>query len=136
MRARSLAPRLVALSVGLWLAACAPASPTPVPDAGRITADQVEVLADQVSLRGTTSLPDEACLFTQLTAGGMLIPDWPTDCLRPSSGAWQLSVALGQRGQPPALNPTTAYQFHIWLRDQPGVAATLAFDVASPPVPR
>jgi hypothetical protein len=91
--------------------------------------------AQRLTVSGTTTLPDGVCLVTQLMAGEALVPDWPIDCISPAQGAWALDVALGERGQPPALTPGVDYELFVWLRDYPLVADRLPFDLDGPAAP-
>jgi hypothetical protein len=113
------------------LAACAGGGVTPA--AGQIDADQLATDTRRLTVSGTTTLPDDACLLTQLMIGQSLAPDWPTECVTPAHGAWRLSVALGEKGQPPALTPGVAYELLVWLRDHPEVGDRLPFDLDGPP---
>lgn len=117
------------------ITACAGRGATPLGEpgaAGRIVADQLAAEAGRLTVSGTTTLPDGACLLTQLMIGQSLAPDWPTECVTPAQGAWRLSVALGEKGQPPALTPGVNYELLVWLRDHPEVGDRLPFDLDGP----
>ncbi|MBL8057050.1 MAG: hypothetical protein JNK29_10155 [Anaerolineales bacterium] len=117
------------LAAAAALAACT-AGGTPV--SGTIAVDALTAEAGNLSVGGTTTLPDDACLLTQLMINGTLAPDWPTDCVTPAQGAWRQTVALGAKGQPPALLPGEKYELLVWLRDHPEVGSRRPVELGGP----
>ena len=65
-------------------------------------------------------------IFNALTLGMMCSVVW-------DSGAWQLSVAVGKRGEPPAPKAGVTYEFLIWARDLPTVSARRPADIGPLP---
>ena len=116
------------------MAASATATP---PLAGTITVTQVSVTADEITFAGRSTLPDGACLQTQLFARSVPVDWWPlNDCVPVRNGAWALAVPLGQGGAPAALDPTVDYTLRAWAFDDPGIQSELFWlELAGPPTP-
>jgi len=103
------------------------------PSSDRITIEVVEVAASQVVVRGQSSLPDGACVSTELWADGAPQAWWPADaCARVMQGAWELVVPLGA-GQ--ALQPGVQYMVRAYQPGGPNIVATFPFDLNAPPSP-
>jgi hypothetical protein len=107
-----------------------PAAP---PSDGQITIDGVEVTAEYVAIRGTSTLPDETCINTELWADGVAQPWWPTETCAPvQQGAWMLDVSLeGDQ----ALQPGVQYIVRAYQPGGPNIVATFPFDLDAPPAP-
>jgi len=103
------------------------------PPSGRITVKGVEVTAAQVVVRGTSTLPDGACVSAELWADGALQTWWPADaCASTEQGEWELVVPLGA-GQ--ELQPGVQYMVRAYQPGGPNVVATFPFDLNAPPAP-
>lgn len=109
------------VTLAALLSACA--GPAPVPAATQLTVDDLQAGAGRLAFSGSTSLPDQTCLLTQVLIEGAVAPDWPVDCVFPVNGRWRLEVAVGLRGQPPQPRSGADWAFVIWTRDLPGLAA-------------
>lgn len=132
----------IALVLGLLSACTAPAgAPTPVQatptiPAGSYTLDisGVEVRAGEritITFTGTTTLPEGACLITQLTADGADVEWWPQGHCAPIGPTWEIGVTL-----PGPLDDEAHYRLHAWWDGDPaGVTDVFYFDLAPPPGP-
>jgi hypothetical protein len=118
----------------LTLTACtAPVSRTPIqPDPGtdHYTLDitGVEVRAgEEITFTGTTTLPEGACLLSELTQDGDLVPWWPGDaCTLISAPTWEINVFLTE-----PLDEGAQYRLRAWWDGDPeGVADVFYFDLA------
>ncbi|MBW6467131.1 MAG: hypothetical protein K0B06_11550 [Brevefilum sp.] len=131
-----LKPALALTLTGATLAACAPppAAPTqPDPGTDHYTLDitGVEVRAgEQIAFTGTTTLPEGACLLSELTQDGDLVPWWPGDtCTLISGPTWKINVFLTE-----PLDEDAQYTLRAWYDEDPeGVADVFYFDLAPPP---
>lgn len=118
------------LSLVVALSACAAPS---APAGQTLSIDVIGAEPGRLTFGGATTLPAEHCLLTQLIINGAVAPDWPVECVYPAAGAWQLSVAVGKRGEPPAPKAGVTYEFLIWARDLPTVSARRPADIAPLP---
>jgi hypothetical protein len=100
---------------------------------GRISIEGVEVTDAQVAVRGTSTLPDEACVSAELWADGVLQAWWPTDaCASIQEGQWALTVLL-EPGQ--ALESGVQYMLRAYQPGGPDIVSTFPFDLDAPPLP-
>ncbi|MGD1994207.1 MAG: hypothetical protein PVI59_13525 [Anaerolineae bacterium] len=103
------------------------------PPGDRITVDGVEVNEAQVAVRGTSTLPDDACVSTELWADGAPLLWWLTDACAPvKQGAWELIVPLEQEQ---ALQPGVQYMVRAYQPGGPNIVSTFPFDLDGPPMP-
>ena len=86
--------------------------------------------AEEITFSGTTTLPEGACLLSELTQDGDLVPWWPGDACTPvSEPTWEINVFLTE-----PLDEGAQYRLRAWWDDDPqGVADVFYFDLASPP---
>lgn len=113
-----------------------PTAPHPPTDLQKITITGVEVHpGKQISFTGRTSLPDDACLRSELTQDGAPVTWWPVDdCTPVTHGTWQISVTLGSGDHPATLEEDAQYRLRTWWPEDPaGVVAVFYFDLAPPP---
>lgn len=111
----------------------APGDTAPQPPQGAIAISGVEATAEQVTLRGKSSLPEDSCISTELWADGVLVSWWPTDlCATVEQGLWELTVPL-QAEQ--VLEPGVQYMARAFQAGGPNIVATFAFDLEGPPPP-
>jgi hypothetical protein len=104
------------------------------PPAGDITIEGVQVTSAQVVVRGSSTLPDEACLNSELLAGGTPETWWPGDhCARIQQGEWELLIPLESEQ---ALQPDVQYTVRVFLPGGPNIVSTFLFDLDSPPTPQ
>lgn len=136
--------RLLILFLGVILiSACsAPtAAPTLTPTTNGeilpiLTITGVEVhIGEQITFTGKTTLAEGACLRSELTQDGDLVPWWPSsECFPVTGQTWQISVTLDTDGRPSTLDDEAQYQLRAWWDVDPkGVADVFYFDLASPP---
>ncbi|MGC9347779.1 MAG: hypothetical protein ACP5JG_06545 [Anaerolineae bacterium] len=110
-----------------------PGGGTGQPPSGRIMITGVRVTDADVTIRGEITLPDEACINTELWADGVLQGWWPTDaCARVAQGEWELTVPLGPEQ---TLQPGVQYMVRAYLPGGPNIVATFPFDLDAPPSP-
>lgn len=94
------------------------------PPSASITIEGVEVTTAQIAIRGTSTLPDGACVSTELWAEGAPQMWWPRDTSVPvQNGTWQLLVPLGRDGAPPKLDATARYVVRAYQRHSPDVVS-------------
>jgi hypothetical protein len=119
--------------LALTAAGCQPDEP---PQA--ITVESVQVEAGEaIRLTGTSRLPDETCIQTQLYAQQNLQSWWPVDsCGYVRDGAWTLEVPLQTESTTIGLAADLEYQVVAHQKDHPEVQAPIfVFDLATPPEP-
>jgi len=103
----------------------------------RLSTDSVEISAGQhIAFAGKSTLPDGTRLQTGLLADGELEPWWPDDALaNVQSGAWRVSVPLGQGAVPATLDRAAQYTLQVRHEDEPEITSEFHFDLAGPPTP-
>jgi hypothetical protein len=100
---------------------------------GDIAVTDVHVTEDQVAVRGTTTLPDDACVRTELWADGTPLAWWPTDACAPvTDGEWQMVIPLEEYQ---ALQSSVQYIVRAYQPGGPNVVSTFPFDLDGPPMP-
>jgi hypothetical protein len=130
------------LGMTLILAACS-SLPTEAIDEPTDPSYSLEILSVsveqgvRVELKGTTTLPDGSCVYTQLGQDATAVAWWPVGkCFPIEVPNWQFSVPLGVEGAPAELNPDSAYCIRVWW---PGASdeslAEFDFDLTPPPAP-
>ena len=103
------------------------------PPSGGIAIKGVAVTAEQVAVRGESTLPDGACLNVELWADGALQRWWPADtCVSVDQGAWELVVPLDEAQ---TLQPGVQYMVRAFQPGGPNVVSTFPFDLDAPPSP-
>jgi len=103
------------------------------PPSGGITIQGVEVTAEQVVVRGESTLPDGTCLNVELWADGALQSWWPAGtCVSVEQGAWELIVPLDEAQ---ALQSGVQYMVRAFESGGPDVVSTFPFDLDAPPAP-
>jgi len=103
------------------------------PPEGRITIKQVEASKEQVLIRGVGTLPDGACVSTELWADGAPLSWWPNEtCATAQEGVWELAVPL-EPGQ--TLQAGVQYMVRAYQPGGPDIVATFPFDLDTPPTP-
>jgi hypothetical protein len=124
------------------LPAAAHGAETPTPAlqevGSAVTIKNVRVDADQISVSGTSALPDGTCILTSLRTGRQAREWWwPADvCATVHRGAWQIVVPLGKEGAPARLDPTLIYEVRAWQQGRPSTKVAFPFDLAGPPTPK
>lgn len=114
----------------------APGADAGGPPAGSITIEAVQVDDRRVTVRGRSTLPDGACLGTELWVDGVLAGWWPAEtCVPVQDGTWQQAVPLGVEQAPGALDSAVQYILRAWLPGGPDIIAVFPFDLAGPPAP-
>jgi hypothetical protein len=106
--------------------------------APRIFIDLVQVNEGSgVYVSGRSTLPDGACVKTELLEDQKVLEWWPRDvCVEIANGKWEFLAALGRDGAPERLNPDVEYQIHAFWPDQPDKVDTrFPFDLSGPPAP-
>ena len=107
-----------------------PPAPTPPQSPALLSIQGVRVDGRQVVVHGHGTLPDGACVYTQLLAKGEPQTWWPTEtCAIVQDKAWQIEVAA----LPEPLSREAQYMVRAWLRDDPSVETAFPFDLAGPP---
>ncbi len=115
------------------------AAPTPTADAadkerpptGDIGIEGVEASAGQVVVRGTSSLDADACIQTELWAGGLPVDWWPAEtCVTLAGGTWELVVGLEGAQE---LEPGVQYMVRAYQAGGPDVVSTYSFDLDESP---
>jgi hypothetical protein len=125
---------LLALSGCAQSQTAQPEVPSPVD--GTIAIRGVHIEQGSISFTGETTLPDGACIQTQLQADNDEVTWWPSDaCVNVHSGTWEIRVQLGVDGAPDEMNSSAQYIMRAWSRDTPSILATFNFDLTGPPVP-
>lgn len=90
-----------------------------------------------LSVRGTTTLPEDHCVYTQLFADGVEVDWWLVGKCYPLEGPdWTFTIPLGVEGTPPELDPGKTYRLEIWWPGAPAeTRGAFEFDLAAPPAP-
>lgn len=122
---------LILLLLAGMLTACTrslsrpPVALTPGPSAA-ITIDQVQVNQGAgVYVTGHSTLPDGACVQTELLADQKVAEWWPREvCVEIDANQWEILAALGREGAPGRLDPKVAYQIHAWNPQDPSGTST------------
>ena len=88
----------------------------------------------RIIFRGSSSLPNDTCLRTQLYLSEEPIDWWPADqCAAVQNSRWQMAVSLGEGEAPAELDATKSYGLLVWQRDNPAVESEIFFfDIAGP----
>jgi hypothetical protein len=104
---------------------------------GSITIEGVQVtVGEEIVVHGRSTLPDGACLGSELWANGALQSWWPGEtCLVVEDGTWQMAVPLGAAGAPAELDRSAHYMLRAFQQGGPDVVSVFAFDLAGPPTP-
>lgn len=98
---------------------------------GSIDVEGVEVSAEQVVIRGTSTLEEGACVNAELWADGAPLSWWPTEvCASVEGGTWELVVPL-EEGQ--ALQSGVQYMVRAYQPGGPNIVSTFPFDLDGPP---
>jgi hypothetical protein len=102
---------------------------------GNISIEQVQVTAgERIVVHGRSSIPEEACLKTELWANGAQQTWWPVDyCVPVAKGEWRLVVPLATGSRPTELNPLADYLVRAVVEGRADVEAEFPFDLAGPP---
>ena len=144
MRDPSFTVMMLLTLVSSVLVSCSPAVATEIETLtpalqemnSAVTIRGVGVDADQISVSGTSTLPDGTCILTSLRTSGQVQGWWPADaCATVQKGAWQIVVPLGKEGAPPQLDVSLLYEVHAWQRGQPSTDVMFPFDLTGPPTP-
>ncbi|MGC9400131.1 MAG: FG-GAP repeat domain-containing protein [Anaerolineae bacterium] len=110
-------------------AVAVPIEATP-PPTGQISINGVEASPERVVVRGTSTLPEAACLKTELWADGVPLPWWPIDaCAEVADGEWKMVVPLEGKQ---ALQPGVQYMVRAYLSGGPNIVSTFPFDLDGP----
>jgi hypothetical protein len=135
---------LIALIL-LLLAGCT--GPTPAagpgeveegPEGHTISIEGIRVTAGEgLTIRGTTTLPEDHCVYTQLYANDAEVDWWLVGkCYPPEGPNWEFNIPLGAEGTPAELDPDIAYRLEVWWPGAPGETRDVfEFDLAGPPAP-
>jgi len=103
------------------------------PPEGSITVTGVRVSGDHVIVRGESTVPEGACVSTELWADGAPVSWWPSDaCVPVMEGAWELMVPLDP-GQ--SLDAGVQYMVRAYQPGGPNIVSTFPFDLGGPPTP-
>jgi hypothetical protein len=98
---------------------------------------EIQVDSDQITVSGTSTLPDGTCVLTSLRANGQAQQRWPADaCATVRQGAWQIVVPWGQGSAPAQLDMNWMYEIRAWPQGMPSTSVVFPFDLAGPPTPR
>ena len=104
-----------------------------VPPTGDIAIEGVNVNAERIAVRGTSTLPEGTCLNTELWADGVPQPWWPVDtCAKVKGGDWVLEVPLDVDQ---TLEAGVQYMVRACLPGGPNTVSTFPFDLSGPPGP-
>jgi hypothetical protein len=80
-----------------------------------------------VVVRGTSSLDADACIQTELWAGGVPVDWWPAEaCAVVEGGGWELVVPLEGAQE---LRPGVQYMVRAYQAGGPDVVSTFPFDL-------
>ena len=100
-----------------------------------ITIDRVQVNQGAgVYVAGRSTLPDGACVQTELFVDKKVAEWWPRDvCVEIAANRWEFLAALGRQGAPERLEPDVAYEIHAWYPKNPSEISTrFPFDLNGP----
>ncbi len=130
---------LFLLAAGLLASCTLPASKPSVTVATRsapeITIERVQVSQGAgVYVSGRSTLPDGACIKTELLIDGKAADWWPKDvCVTVDAGQWEILAGLGRKGAPERLEPGKEYEIHAWWPEDPNQVSTrFPFDLNGP----
>ena len=131
---------LVLLLGGMLISGCGSTAAHPATDQPPNLTDTVRTTGVQIDRRqlvfsGRTTLPDGACIQTQLYADEEPAQWWPSEtCADLRAGEWQIAAPLGKAGAPDKLDESTQYALHAWASADPTIKAEpFYFDLAGPP---
>lgn len=90
-----------------------------------------------LTVRGTTTLPEGHCVYTQLFADGTAVDWWLVGKCYPLEGSeWAFTIPLGAEGTPAELDADPAYLLAVWWPGAPAETRdAFEFDLAAPPAP-
>jgi hypothetical protein len=123
------------IAVLLLTAACR-AQTTMQVSTNSIVVKSVQVVSNShIEFTGQTTLPDDVCLLTRLSADDSPEAWWPDDvCAVVESSEWHINVQLGNNEVPQDLSKEKQYVLRVWERDNPSlVAEPFWFDLSGPP---
>ena len=129
--------RTAGFIAALLLATACRAQATTREPLDRIVVESVQVVPlSHVEFEGQTTLPDGACLLTQLSADDTPETWWPADvCAVVQSGQWHIRVQLGHNEAPQELSREKQYVLRVWERGSPSIEAEpFWFDISGPPM--
>ncbi len=76
----------------------------------------------QVSLMGSTTLPEGNCVYTQLVQENTALEWWPVGkCFPVSPPEWSFAIPLGVEGAPDDLERDTDYCIRVWWPGAPSI---------------
>ncbi|MBN2391200.1 MAG: hypothetical protein JXR84_10770 [Anaerolineae bacterium] len=88
----------------------------------------------EIQFSGTSTLPNRACIETQLYENDEAVGWWPAICANLHGGLWEMRVFLDTPLR--VVDPEATYTLKAWLRNMPTIAADpFVFDMAGPPTP-
>jgi hypothetical protein len=93
-----------------------PARPGNEPAAVPVTIERVEITSasGRITFSGQSTLPDGACLLSELLGNGKPLEWWPMEqCIQVAGGAWSVTVTLPPQGGKGALQANTGYELHV-----------------------
>ena len=103
------------------------------PTEGGITITGVQVTEEQLVVRGESTLPEGACVSTELWADGVIQSWGPSETCAPvQDGEWELVVPL-EPGQ--TLQPGVQYMVRAYKPGGANIVSTFPFDLDAPPAP-
>jgi len=106
------------------------------PTDGTIVVYRVHIEQGKITFTGETTLPDGACIRTQLLSDDDAVTWWPSDaCVEIHDGGWEISAPLGANGAPEEMDASAEYVLHAWAQDAPSIIARFSFDLAGPAAP-
>jgi len=111
-----------------------------VPDEAAASASDIVITGVQVAdgsmtVRGQSSLPNGACLGSELWADGEMQTWWPgEECIEVQAGNWIFTLPLGE-GSQDVLDERTQYMLRVFLQGGADIVSVFAFDLAAPPMP-
>lgn len=137
-RRTRMAIGIVLLIGALSLSGCgweSPETPQSSDLTGSIRTTGVQVDPQQISFTGRTTLPEGACIQTQLTIDGEPASWWPAEtCADRQEGEWQIAVAFAEAGAPDTLDDSARYMLRAWASADPtNMAEPFYFDLIGPP---
>ncbi len=107
----------------------------PPGSSGSIVISALEFTREQVTVTGQTTVVENECILTRLSADEEEELWWPTDtCAERQGSSWQLAVHLEEGGV--ALDPAVQYVLTAWVKDEPAIVSQpFPWDVGGPPEP-